>query len=172
MLANLWRRLFGRRVFLSYREREPDENALAEIIASGLKDHDLHPLLERDKHSYTGEFSRHLYRLLAGAEGVVAIISQRTKDSQWLFFEALTAKQQNKLQLVVFSGTELNTTLGKAHKASTAPRSYKILRRALPQSPSWRLQSRKHRRAPRSIIACRACCSRCAGSPPVCSRLS
>ena len=110
MLGNLWRRLFGRRVFFSYRDREPEDAAIAQLIAEGLQRHGIHTILEGQKQDYKGDFSEHLYKLLAQSEGVVSILSPRTQDSQWLFFEALTAKIQKKLHLVALPGTRLSQT--------------------------------------------------------------
>lgn len=110
-MLNWWRRLFGGRVFLSYREREDRDDALAKIIAAGLADHGFHPILEADKENHTRDRYRHLYQLLAGSEAVVSITSAPTKDSPWLFFEALTAKQQDKLHLVALGEFAISPTL-------------------------------------------------------------
>lgn len=110
MIGKLWRRLFGRRVFISYREREQKDDRVARLIADGLQRHGMYTLLEDQKKTFTGDYSEHLYRLLAGAEAVVSIWSPESQDSQWLFFEGLTARIQKKLHLVKLPGANLHVT--------------------------------------------------------------
>jgi len=111
MIGKLWRRLFGRRVFISYREREQRDNAVAGLIAEGLQRHGMYPLLEQQKsEQQSADYSEHLYRLLAASEAVVSIWSPESQDSQWLFFEGLTARIQKKLHLVQLSGSKLHAT--------------------------------------------------------------
>lgn len=113
MLGKLWRRLFGRRVFISYREREPRDNEIAILIAAGLERHGMYPTLEDQRQAPGVDYPEHIYRLLAKSEAVVSVWTPETQDSQWIFFESLTGRVQRKLHLVTLPGTQLHRTFAE-----------------------------------------------------------
>jgi hypothetical protein len=89
-------------VFFSYREANPDDKARAEKLAKQLSKLRLTPILEADKKRPVADFPSALYDQLSEADAVVSILSASAIQSQYIYFEALTAKLQEKWFPVVF----------------------------------------------------------------------
>jgi TIR domain len=90
-----------RSVFFSYREKDSQDKVRAEKLAERLRKLRLKPILEADK-KRAGDLPSALYDQLSEADAVVSILSGSALQSRYIYFEALTAKVQNKWFPVVF----------------------------------------------------------------------
>jgi len=100
-----------RKVFFSYRDADPKDKARAEKLAQHLRKQNLQPILEADKKRLAEDFATALFDQLNESDAVVSILSNSAMQSQYIFFEALTAKLQNKWVPVVFEHVQLHEAL-------------------------------------------------------------
>jgi hypothetical protein len=103
-------------VFFSYRDGDPNDKARAEKLAQHLKKLNLKPILEVDKKRPGEDFPTALFDQLSQSDAVVSILSNSALQSQWIFFEALTAKLQNKWFPVVFDNVKMPEELSSTFR--------------------------------------------------------
>lgn len=109
---------FKRTVFLSYRDGDPDDKARAEKLAQHLRKLNLKPILEIDKKRPGEDLPTALFDQLSQSDAVVSILSNSALQSRWIFFEALTAKLQNKWFPVVFDNVKIPEELSSTFRTS------------------------------------------------------
>ena len=110
-----------RTVFLSYRDRNPEDKLRAERLAGRLRKRRLKPILEEEK---VAELERRpgqdlpsvLYDQLSEADAVISILSASALQSRYIFFEALTAKLQKKWFPVVFDDVSIPEELSGPYR--------------------------------------------------------